>query len=133
MPPAQKHYGPHNAEALLDAILASMAACGEIAQGIMRHRHWSGVAAGEGLIGVNGDPNLALVQAQQAQAQAQQEVQLAVRQVRQGVMSKIDSDRVVDAVLDRAPGTPPASIPPPPAAGVASAAGQATTPKLTLA
>ena len=126
-----KQYGPHNTGHILEALEMIMTSAGEAAAGIRRNAHWSQQMQ-QGIVGVQGmsGPMQAAAQAQQAQAVAHGENELAVRQVRNGLEAYIRAHGTLDAALSMAP---QASVPPTPASGVAAKAGQAPGPRLALA
>lgn len=103
---APKHFGPHNAQEVMDGLISLSAACGEAVQGIMRHSHHSRVASGAGIIEARGNPELAAKQAELLRAQHAAEAQRALRQVQAGMQSVQDGWNLLNAALAMAPGTP---------------------------
>ncbi len=129
---AEQHYGPHNAAACLNRVLAAMAALGEAAQGMVRNQHHAEIAAGKGIVGASGDPLAAAQHAAAVQQDAAQEAALAARQIGKGLQSAGAAWDALQAALSVPPHQPQSK--PSPATAVAEAAGStAPGPRLALA
>lgn len=130
----QQTFGEHNSQDVLDNALGAMAAYGEAAQGILRHRHHLAIARGEGIVaaGPGESPEQLAQRVQQIQQRALSEVRLSLRQIQLGIQSACASHAAVLAALERL--GPEASDKPTAPTKLADAAGTPQPgPKLALA
>lgn len=125
------YFGAHNAQAVVDALIALSMACGETVQGILRHNQHSAVASGAGLVEARGNPELAAREADAMRAQHATEAKRTQVQLTYGLRAVRDAMGALDGILSTPPGTPKQSTA---VAGLAESAGTtAPGPKLALA